>query len=74
MSPYGCSSLQSVPALNNGTDCNEVQPLNMLAKFVPFAVFNNGTDCNEEQYWNMEAKFVPFAVFNAGTDCNEEQP
>jgi hypothetical protein len=32
---------------NAGIDVNEVQPLNMLAKFIPAAVFNAGIDVNE---------------------------
>ena len=35
--------------LNNGTVCNEEQPLNILVMFVTEAVLNNGTDCNEPQ-------------------------
>jgi hypothetical protein len=41
--------LKLVPdrVLNNGTDTNEVQLLNMLLKLVPEEVLNNGTDANE---------------------------
>ena len=31
---------------NNGTDCNEEQPLNMLGVFATDDRSNNGTDCN----------------------------
>jgi len=35
--------------LNSGTDCNDLQPWNMLVIVVTEDVLNNGTDCNEIQ-------------------------
>jgi hypothetical protein len=60
--------------LNNGTDCNDEQPENILFMAVTNAVLNNGTDCNDEQPVNIRFMAVTDAVLNNGTDCNSRQP
>jgi hypothetical protein len=55
---------------SGGTDCNDVHPLNMFAKFVPLLVLMNGIDFKLTQLINICEKLVPFAVFNGGTEIN----
>lgn len=40
--------LVPIAVFSNGTDCNELHPLNMLEKFVPAAVFSSGIVVSDE--------------------------
>jgi hypothetical protein len=56
---------------NKGTDFKDVQPLNILVKFVLAEKLNAGTVSSEEQPANILLVSVALEVSYKGTDCSE---
>jgi hypothetical protein len=59
---------------NRGTDFKEVQPMNILDRFVAAERLNAGTVSSEKQLANMLVVEVALEVSYNGTDCSEEHP
>jgi hypothetical protein len=47
--------LVTLAVLNKGTDCSELQPLNIPVMLVTLAVLNKGTDCSELQLTKFDS-------------------